>query len=140
MEANELKFEPMVEGELLELIGQTKHRMTEVEKTHPGEPKMFDDHKLFQEELIARLLEERDRFRNIFKTEHGSIYFVLQDGKSFRIKRLKYGYVIEPIADRIVFVNSENEDSSFGIGVTPCETWEETMLQHRGHKVVEIIK
>ena len=35
---------------------------------------------------IERLVREKHKFRNIFKTSSGSVYFVLQNGESVRIK------------------------------------------------------
>jgi hypothetical protein len=60
------------------------------------------------EKFIEELLAEKDKFSKVFKTEHGSIYFVLEDGKSLRFKYSLVGRdKIRPIKEKIFFISTE---------------------------------
>lgn len=64
-------------------------------------------------EYIKKLESQKDRFKFIFETSHGSKYFVLEDGHSLRIKNEKNSdneniYKIQPVMSKIFFVDKEN--------------------------------
>ena len=147
-EHNIEQTEPMGEKELLTLIEQLKNDLDAVESTHGGMPKMFEEHKQLYEDFVERMLAQKNRFANIFRSEKGSTYFILLNGKSLRIKNLKYGYELQPIADEIKFIQEspKEQSTSLDIGATPYETFyiqkrgETDERHHRGHKITEILK
>ncbi len=140
------QMEPMSEQQLLLLVESLQTKLRDVEVAYGGQPKMFEEHKQLYEEFIEKLLAQKNGFAHIFKTEKGSIYFILPSGKSMRIKNLKYGYELQPIADKIEFAQEGSliQNMSLGIGLEPYETFHgrEKMKQlgHRGHKITEILK
>lgn len=60
--------------------------------------------------LLERLLQQRERFKNVFTTGNGSTYFILSSGESFRIKKQEPianwqgEYAIHPVTKRIFFI------------------------------------
>jgi hypothetical protein len=60
-------------------------------------------------EVVERLLCETGRFRSIFRTERGSVYFVMPDGKAIRVKRAteegRTFWSVQPATDHIVFLD-----------------------------------
>jgi hypothetical protein len=61
-------------------------------------------------ELINRLIQEKDRFAHIFKTENGSVYFTLFSGHSQRIKAREgrfYDFSKQPMVNDHFFVSQK---------------------------------
>lgn len=60
------------------------------------------------EAKIRDLLEMKERFDHVFKTEKGSIYFTLSTGPSFRIKQRDTDEMsrLQPVLPKIVFVDA----------------------------------
>jgi|GEM_PF-4137786 len=59
------------------------------------------------ENLLKKLLEQKNRFAHVFATELGSTYFVTQDGQSlrFRVDRRNGQMSIQPIMKNIFFID-----------------------------------
>lgn len=95
--------------------------------------KAFNEFKKKKEEFvndfINELIESKEKFAKIFKTENGSIYFVIKDGESLRFKKQKvvsdtFETKIQPITSKILFISEEDAEKiikertleSFGSG------------------------
>lgn len=59
------------------------------------------------ESLILNCIEKKTRFKHIFYTEKGSVYFVTQEGSSLRIKKEDNKYTIQPFCHHIIFLSEE---------------------------------
>lgn len=58
--------------------------------------------KQFREQLLA----EKDRFKNVFRTEHGSLYFTLLTGESLRIKQVGNRQELKPICGKVFYTDA----------------------------------
>lgn len=148
-EKNE-EIKPITADELHPIIEEFKTRVNDV---NVEQTQSFSEQISAYEEFIDKLLSEKERFTTIFKTENGSIYFVMADGRSFRIKKTAFSYELEPIADQIKFLDAVGHGNKEPAqDLTPFETFfknpfktptagtELKTFSHRGHKITEIIK
>ena len=134
--------------ELLGYTSQLQEELLVAERKAPGTAGMFDEQKKIYEQFIQRLLDSSARFAHIFRTERGSIYFVLETGQSLRIKEQKYGYELQPLSTSIVYTEDGDETRpiDFSLAAQPFEKFqvqrngELVDMRHNGHKITEIIK
>jgi|GEM_PF-3761575 len=99
-----IEAEPFSREELKKIIKNTENKIGDYEGAGREE---FQQQKIA--ELIESLLGEKEKFSRIFKTEKGSIYFVLDSGESLRIKNeaereKPASYAIQPFTRKIFFV------------------------------------
>jgi len=57
--------------------------------------------------IIKELLDQKYRFKHVFETEKGSIYFVSIDDNSLRFKKSNGMYKVEPVLSKIIFVDDK---------------------------------
>lgn len=69
--------------------------------------KLEEERQKLTQEFIDSQLENKDGYKNIFMTEHGSIYFALATGESVRIKRTNDKWEMQPICHKIFYVDEE---------------------------------
>ena len=63
--------------------------------------------------FIEELLMEKERFKHVYKTDNGSVYFVFSDGKSTRFyyrERTKMMELDSDIVEHLYFVTEETRD------------------------------
>ena len=70
--------------------------------------------------LLEDLLNHKEKFKNVFKTENGSTYFILNSGESIRIKKQtpskwESEYEIQPLLKKIFFIAPEDWDKLYSI-------------------------
>jgi hypothetical protein len=97
------------------------------------------------EGFINELKKEKDRFKHIFETEKGSIYFVTENGESLRFKNDGKEIKDQPILKKIFFIeeamsteisqarasmetdyyvlNNKIKICNFRVGACPLEFW-----------------
>ncbi|MFA5961472.1 MAG: hypothetical protein WC848_02200 [Parcubacteria group bacterium] len=62
-------------------------------------------------EFVENLKIEKEKFKLVFETEKGSVYFVSKDGQSWRFKRDEDGKINDqPIVNKIFFVSDEEAE------------------------------
>jgi hypothetical protein len=75
------------------------------------EPVDYYEHEEKIKKLIHDLLQRKEDFAHIFKTEKGSMYFVLPTGESFRMKLSGGHWYPQPITKEIFFVGFEQSQN-----------------------------
>jgi len=61
--------------------------------------------------FIEQQIEKKDTYKNIFRTEQGSIYFILETGESLRIKNTAEEKLeVQPILNHIYFIDRDQRD------------------------------
>lgn len=82
-----------------------------LDKNYDSENISFEEKEKKNQELIKnfikKLIEKKDKFHYVFKTEKGSIYFVLESGQSWRFQKKINKYEVQPILNKIFFINRE---------------------------------
>ncbi len=58
-------------------------------------------------EFISSLIEKKEEFKHVFETETGSIYFVSENGNSWRFKKVRDEYNIQPVLRKIIFIDDK---------------------------------
>lgn len=81
----------------------------------------------FYQTEIAKLLQERDRFTEVFRTEQGSIYFVAADGTSWRFKQKNERVRMEPPMTTIVYLNEQGKEKLMSLK-DPGLGWQESIF------------
>ncbi|MEI6296887.1 MAG: hypothetical protein WCO84_04560 [bacterium] len=84
---------------------------------------------------MQELLKSKEKFLNVFKTENGSLYFVVKSGQSLRFKKQETGNgdfetKINPIMDKIFFID-EGE---------VYEIMKEDKIELNEEKIIKIVK
>ena len=112
------------------------------------------------ESFVSKQIEQSSRYKNIFRTEQGSVYFVLDTGESLRVRLGNGKWDLNPIFSKIVYVavplkrqdelyrlykNSVMAATACQIGMTPVEFSKtslnsEALRYHQGHPISEVIK
>lgn len=74
--------------------------------------------KEFSKDFVKKLLNQKEKFGQVFYTEKGSIYFILKSGESWRFKK-KFEkehefFEDQPIAKKIIFVSKETNEELIG--------------------------
>lgn len=143
----ETKKQEITEAELLQLLTELSGKSEIMEKAYGGQPRWFVDHPQLYRDFIAMLLTRQSDFKHIFITENGSYYFVLNNGKTLRIKSLKYDFEPQELTDEITFSDEQGLPCELRVGAKPFETIYQKSADphpeekwHRGHKVIELIK
>lgn len=76
--------------------------------------KNFEERESTDRELvrdsIEKLKTESERFKFIFETEKGSIYFVTNTGQSLRFRNGDKGFEPQPVMDKIYFITEEQSN------------------------------
>jgi hypothetical protein len=110
--------------------------------------RVYTEKKKLKKALFELLLSEKERFASVFKTEQGSVYFVVDSGQVFRVKISERDNTIEPqnIMKKLYFIaesavpllaGQKYDDIygvpipvvEFGMGVYPLEVNDETLPQ-----------
>jgi hypothetical protein len=142
IEANNVEEKFSID-DLISFIGESEMELDKLEDERGFSLELDREMDL---KLMEKLKERKEKFKNVFETENGSVYFVIQGGKSLRFKKEKEGegecFKRQPILDNIFFVddvardtflkiiksgNGDNlldieiEVSDFSIGRTPVE-------------------
>lgn len=88
--SNTLEKLPVTLLEISSIVSDTEDKLlaAHINKRWPGDAQVGENNRIM-EAMARRLFAEKDQFGRIFKTENGSIYFVLQSGESLRIKKEK---------------------------------------------------
>jgi len=143
-------IKPMSAEELSQIIIDFKETLNKTENGHSDEPFVFQEKKRLCQEFIQTLIDQKEKFAHIFKTFNDSTYFVLADGKSFRIRSREHGYELRPIMEKIVFrsdpdiLNHIDNDQNIAKGLIPIEQEidESGNLKevHYGQSIFDIIK
>lgn len=86
-------------------------------KLHEAEDEIFDLDLSFEERrakrqdviniFLEKLLEKKDQFKYVFKTASGSIYFVSDKEKCWRLKAIDNSYKAQPVLAKVIFVSQE---------------------------------
>lgn len=66
-------------------------------------------------DFLEELLGQKEKFKFIFKTAQGSVYFVSENDQSFRFKMEDSKFDNQPILDKIIFLSLEEKDRLFEI-------------------------
>src|SRR5713226_6220320 len=86
--------EPMSREELIRLRENCQDELNSIadkrapysERTEVNHAKIKKKEQVIIKNLRSELLGQKDRFKNVFKTERGSFYFVTETGQSLRFK------------------------------------------------------
>ena len=75
----------------------------------------------FLENFVEKLKTMKEKFKFIFETENGSIYFVSKNGKSWRFKKEEGEdyFSDQPILNKIIFISPEEREKYLEIQNTP---------------------
>lgn len=60
-------------------------------------------------EFIDKQIKGKDRYENIFRTEKGSIYFILVSGESLRVKQQEEGLKLQPLCRKVFYVDPQQD-------------------------------
>ncbi|MFA6322529.1 MAG: hypothetical protein WCX71_03575 [Candidatus Buchananbacteria bacterium] len=109
------KKDPITVEEINSLIESTENKLGALDKRLD---EFSEEEERIVSELTQNLIREKDRLQNIFTTEKGSIYFVLSNGASFRIKKLekpayighKSKYSLQMLSTKVLFIRPEEAD------------------------------
>lgn len=71
---------------------------------------MIEQKKMLTNDFVEKQIAEVDGYKKIFKTERGSIYFVLNTGESMRVKKTNEGLAIQPICHKIFYVDTQQAE------------------------------
>lgn len=82
-------------------------------------------------EFLENLLKEKERFKYVFETEKGSVYFVLPTGQSWRFKKASHGYKEHSILTKIFFIDSETFEYLFSKGQLGIGAFEKQFINQK---------
>ncbi len=69
------------------------------------------------QDLLGKLIKEKDRFQSVFTTEKGSTYFVMESGQAMRFKvDEEDGLKIQPMLNNIVYLSDAVKENLYALG------------------------
>lgn len=99
-------------AQLSEIIFDDQSELSISEKTAMAK----QAHEKATQEILDQLLREKERFQSIFKTEHGSTYFVTETGQALRFKiDEEEGLQIKPLLNKIVYLDDDVKQDLFAL-------------------------
>ena len=79
-------------------------------------------------EFLRELMDRKEFFHSVFETEQGSVYFVSEDGSSWRFKKKRESYKDQPIMGKVVFVSEAEKNELLRIVRSPLS--QENIIGH----------
>lgn len=79
--------------------------------------------------FLEKLIENKDKFKLVFKTSNGSVYFVSKNDQCWRFKAIEDSYKEQPIVKKVFFVSQTQANKIKKL--QSDEFWQENIINYK---------